>query len=198
MALLMILAGPTGTGKSTLCSSMTNQFDRIQRVVTSTTRSPRKGEIDGKDYVFFDEETFDQRILEGAFYEHARVHTHRYGTLKSEIQEKLSLNIDLIMNIDVQGVAAFQKESERDPLLKQRLVTVFLMPPSLEEIERRLLDRGKEDRAAIDRRLETAKQEMPLWDTYDFCLVSGTKEEDLARIESIWRAEKLRVSRLKS
>jgi guanylate kinase len=81
-------------------------------------------------------------------------------------------------------------------LLKQRLVTVFLMPPSLEEIERRLVERGKEDRSAIDQRLATASKEMPLWNTYDFCLVSGTREEDFSKVESIWMAEKLRVARL--
>ena len=198
LALLMILAGPTGTGKTTLCDGMTKKYAGIQRVITSTTRAPRDGEKNGVDYYFFSQEEFDQKIEEGAFYEYAEVHQaqHRYGTLKSEIQGKLAADQDLIMNIDVQGVASFQRAAEQDPLLKQRLVTVFLMPPSLEEIEQRLIDRGKEDRDAIDQRLATARKEMPLWDTYDFCLVSGTKEEDLSRIESIWMAEKLRVARL--
>jgi guanylate kinase len=197
LALLMILAGPTGTGKSTLCSSITGKYDRIQRVVTSTTRSPREGEINGKDYFFLSEEEFDKKLGDDAFYEHAKVHAHRYGTLKSEIQDKLAHNIDLIMNIDVQGVAAFQREAEKDALLKQRVVTIFLMPPSLDEIERRLIGRGKEDRAAMDRRLESARVEMPLWDTYDFCLISGTKDEDFSKVEGIWKSEKLRVARLK-
>lgn len=198
LALLMILAGPTGTGKSTLCDGMTNKYPDIRRVITSTTRAPREGEVDGVDYYFFSQEEFDQKLEEGAFYEYAEVHQaqHRYGTLKSEIQGKLAANQDLIMNIDVQGVASFQRAADRDPLLKQRLVTVFLMPPSLEEIERRLIERGKEDRDAIDQRLATASKEMPLWDTYDFCLVSGSKEEDFSRVESIWLAEKSRVSRL--
>lgn len=197
LALLLILAGPTGTGKSTLCSRMTDKYGRIQRVITSTTRSPREGEVDGKDYFFFSEEEFDKKLGEDAFYEHAQVHDHRYGTLKSEIQDKLAHSIDLIMNIDVQGVAAFQREAEKDALLKQRLVTIFLMPPSLEEIVRRLIHRGKEDRAAMDRRLESARNEIPLWDTYDFCLISGTKDEDFSKVEGIWKSEKLRVARLK-
>ena len=200
LALLMILAGPTGTGKTTLCNAMTEKHLGIQRVITSTTRAPREGEVHEKDYYFFSREEFEQKIEEGAFYEHAQVHgaERHYGTLKSEIQGRLAANQDLIMNIDVQGVASFQRAAEQDPLLKQRLVTVFLMPPSLQEIEQRLIDRGKEDREAIDRRLATAKKEMPLWISYDFCLVSGTKEEDFARVESIWRAEKLRVARLDS
>ncbi len=200
LALLIILAGPTGTGKSTLCDGMTKKYPGIQRVITSTTRAPRDGEINGEHYYFFTQEEFDQKIQEDAFYEYAEVHQaqHRYGTLKSEIQSKLADDQDLIMNIDVQGVAAFQQAAELDPLLKQRLVTVFLMPPSLEEIEQRLVDRGKEDRAAIDQRLATASKEMPLWNTFDFCLVSGTREKDFSRIESIWMAEKLRVARLDS
>jgi guanylate kinase len=197
LALLMILAGPTGSGKSTLCSRMTDKYDRIERVITSTTRLPREGEVDGKDYFFFSEKEFDEKLKEEAFYEYAQVHAHRYGTLKSEIQDKLAHNIDLIMNIDVQGVASFQREAENDPLLKQRLVTVFLMPPSLEEIEKRLIGRGKEDRAAMDRRLKSARMEMPLWDTYDFCLISSTKDEDFSKVEGIWKTEKLRVVRLK-
>jgi guanylate kinase len=196
IALLMILAGPTGTGKSTICDGMTARYPDIQRVITSTTRPPRDGEVDGVDYFFFSEEAFDQKLAEDAFYEHARVHTHRYGTLKSEIQSKLSRNIDLIMNIDVQGVASFQNAANLDDLLKQRLVTIFLMPPSLDAIEQRLIDRGKEDTAAIARRLESARKEIPLWNTYDFCLVSGSKEQDLAKVESIWKSEKLRVARL--
>ena len=178
---------------------MTQKYSGIQRVITSTTRSPREGEIDGKDYFFFSREEFDQKIGEGAFYEYAQVHhhQHRYGTLKSEIQEKLEQNQDLIMNIDVQGVAAFQREAEKDALLKQRVVTIFLMPPSLDEIERRLIGRGKEDRAAMDRRLESAPGEKPLWDTYDFCFISGTKDEDFSKVEGIWKSEKLRVARLK-
>ena len=198
LALLIILAGPTGTGKSTLCAGMTDKYTRIQRVITSTTRPPRDGEVDGKDYFFFDEATFNQKLRDGAFYESAQVHNYLYGTLRSEIHEKLSHNIDLVMNIDVQGVASFQKEAENDELLRQRLVTVFLMPPSLEEIEKRLIERGKEDPESIKRRLESARQEMPLWIHYDFCLISGTKEEDFATIESIWKAEKQRVSRLNS
>ena len=197
LALLLILAGPTGTGKSTLCDGMTGKHDCIRRVITSTTRAPRAGEVDGKDYFFFSEQQFSEKVEQGAFYEHAQVHAHRYGTLKAEILDKLSRNIDLIMNIDVQGVAAFQREAEKDPLLKQRLVTIFLMPSSIEEIESRLISRGKEDRAAIDRRLESARKEMPLWNTYDFCLISGSNEEDFDKVESIWKSEKLRVARFK-
>jgi len=198
LALLMILAGPTGTGKTTLCDGMAAKYSGIQRVITCTTRRPRDGEVNGVDYFFLSQEEFDMKVSKDAFLEHAQVHNkqHHYGTLKSETLDKLSDNCDLAMNIDVQGVAAFQKAAENDALLKQRLVTVFLMPRSLEEIEQRLIDRGTDDREEINRRLASAREEMLLWDTYDFCLISGSKEEDFSKIESIWKAEKQRVTRM--
>lgn len=195
LALLLILAGPTGTGKSTLCDAMTGKYPRVHRVITSTTRPPREGEADGRDYFFFTEEAFEEKLRAKAFYETARVHGYRYGTLKSEIQAKLSKDIDLIMNIDVQGVAAFQRAAEEDPVLKQRLVTIFILPPSLEEIERRLIGRGKESAGEIARRLETARREMLLWKGYDFCFTSGRRDEDFATLECIWKSEKWRVAR---
>lgn len=195
LALLIILAGPTGTGKSTICEAMTSKYPKIQRVITSTTRPPRDGEVHGRDYFFFTEEEFEEKLAANEFYESARVHAYRYGSLKSEIQGKLAQNIDLIMNVDVQGVDAFQKASLKDPILKQRLVTVFIMPPSLEEIEQRLIQRGKESPENIARRLETAREEIPLWKNYDFCFVSGSREEDFGIVECIWKSEKRRVAR---
>ncbi len=194
--ILMILAGPTGTGKTTLCDRMEEEYDSISRVVTSTTRAPREGEEQGIHYHFFSEDEFDQKISEDAFYEHAQVHKYRYGTLKSEINSKLEAGHDLVLNVDVQGVQAFREAALNDPILKKRLVTVFLMPPSFEEIKNRLESRGKETAEQIAMRLETAEKEMPLWVGYDFCLLSKTKDEDYARIESILKSEKMRVARL--
>ncbi len=195
-ALLMILAGPTGTGKSTLCGRMTRTHKRIERVITSTTRPPRKGEEHGRDYYFFAKDDFRRQLDAGAFYENAIVHGHHYGTLKREILHKHAQDVDLIMNVDVQGVSAFQKAAKDDPFLQRKLVTIFLMPPSLDVIRSRLIGRGETDEAVIQKRLESAKREMPLWATYDFCLISGTKDEDFEKAEAIWKSEKLRVNRL--
>ena len=108
IALLLVIAGPAGSGKTTLCDRLVEENERVERLVTCTTRSPREGEQDGVDYHFLSNEAFDQNIAEGAFLEWAKVHDHRYGTLKSVIGSKLNEQIDLVMNIDVQGVESIQ------------------------------------------------------------------------------------------
>ena len=194
--LLMILAGPTGSGKSTLCRRMVRTHSSVRRVVTATTRPPREGEKHGRDYFFFSRDEFQRQVEAGAFFENAVVHGHHYGTLKTEILPGRSKDQDLIMNVDVQGVMAFQRAVRDNPKLEKKLVTIFLMPPSLTVIRDRLAGRGETEEADIQKRLETAKGEIPLWETYDFCLVSGAKDEDYERLEAIWKSEKLRVNRL--
>jgi guanylate kinase len=196
-ALLFILSGPAGSGKTTLCDRLTTETPGLERVVTSTTRKPREGEVDGRDYYFLDDVEFDRLIEEGAFLEWAHVHTHRYGTLRRVVEEKIGQNIDLCMNVDVQGAASFRKAAESDPLLRQRLVTVFLMPKDLEVLRARLRRRATDPEDEIKRRLQTATSELGEWTHYDFCVQSKSKEEDFEVIKGIWRSEKRRVSRMR-
>lgn len=195
-ALLLVISGPAGSGKSTLCERMVRQCPGMERVVTSTTRPPRAGEVDKKDYFFFSNEEFDQLVQENAFLEWARVHTNRYGTLRRVIEEKLSSNVDLCLNLDVQGVGSLKRAAAQDPLLAQRLVTVFLIPKNFAELQKRLISRGQDDAAEIERRLVTAKAEVKHSKEYDFCITSGSKEEDFAALRKIWEQEKKRTSRL--
>ena len=195
-ALLMILAGPAGSGKTTLCERMVDDNERIERVVTSTTRAPREGEQDGVDYYFFSNEEFDAKIEEGAFLEWAKVHTNRYGTLKSIIEGKLSEQIDLVMNIDVQGVASVREAAKGHPSIDSRLVTVFIMPADFDELRQRLRGRGQDDEAEIERRILSAEREVKEWRNYDYVIRSRSKDEDYAAIRSIWQAEKRRTERL--
>jgi len=197
-ALLIILAGPAGSGKSTLCERIVRECPGFERVVTATTRAPRPGEVQGRDYHFFSEEEFDRLVAEGAFLEWARVHGHerRYGTLRRTIDEKLSAHIDLCMNVDVQGVASIQRVAAADPVLARRLVTLFLMPPDLDELRRRLHGRGQDSEAEIERRMETARREMEQWRNYDFCVRSRSREEDFEIVRAIVAAEKHRTLRL--
>lgn len=196
-ALLFILSGPAGSGKTTLCDRLVGDIGGLERVVTSSTRKPRPGEIDGRDYYFFDDAGFDRLIEEGAFLEWAHVHTHRYGTLRRVVEEKLGQNIDLCMNVDVQGAASFRKAAESDPLLRQRLVTVFLMPKDLEELRARLRGRATDPEDEIKRRLQTAVSELGEWRHYDFCVHSRSKDEDFEVVKGIWCSEKRRVSRMR-
>lgn len=195
-ALLFVLSGPAGSGKTTLCERLVASCPQMERVVTSTTRGPRPGEEHERDYYFFSDAEFDQRVAEEAFLEWARVHTNRYGTLRTVVEDKLSRNVDLCINVDVQGASSFRKAAESNPLLKQRLVTVFLMPPNLEELRHRLRGRATDPEDEIERRLQTAISELGEWRHYDFCVFSRSKEEDYAMVRAIWEAEKRRVWRM--
>lgn len=186
----MIIAGPAGSGKSTLCDRLVQEFSSIERVVTCTTRPPREGEIDGQHYFFLSDEEFDRRIENDAFLEWARVHTNRYGTPKDLILEKLNQNIDLVMNIDVQGVATVKEASLKEPIIAERLTTVFIMPPSLDELIERLRGRGQDDEAEIARRIESAKKEVKAKDQFDYVIETRTKDEDFEEICRIWQKAK--------
>ncbi|MCH6257577.1 guanylate kinase [Puniceicoccaceae bacterium K14] len=195
-SILLVIAGPAGSGKSTLCERLMTEYESVERVVTSTTRSPREGESHGVDYYFFDNATFDQKIQESAFIEWAKVHANRYGTLKSVIEEKLEQDIDLVINVDVQGVINFKKAALENELIGQRLVTVFVNVPDFEELTQRLKSRGQDDDAEIARRMETAKWELEQWKLFDYVITSTSKEEDYAAIDSVLQAEKRRTKRL--
>lgn len=192
MALLLIISGPAGSGKTTVCERLLEAEPEIQRVVTSTTRAPREGEQHGIDYYFFDPETFAAKVAAGEFYEHAQVHTNRYGTLKSEILDKLALGKDLILNIDVQGAAAYREAGRDDPLLRGKVVTVFIMPPSMEELDQRLRHRSTDPEDEIQRRLRVAQEEIRQCELYDHCILSGSRDDDFASLQRIYRQAKKR------
>lgn len=198
-SLLLVLAGPAGTGKTTLCERLVRECPGMERVVTATTRAPREGEVNGRDYHFLSEAEFDQRVAGGGFLEWARVHgkDRRYGTLRAVIDDKLGRNIDLCMNVDVQGVASIRAVAERDAAFARRLVTIFLMPPDLDELRQRLRGRAQDSDAEIERRMETARREMTAWAHYDFCVRSRSKDEDFAVVQAIFVAEKHRAARLR-
>lgn len=190
--LLLIVSGPAGSGKTTVCDRMLAEEPGLQRVVTATTRLPRQGEQHKIDYYFFDRASFDTKVKAGEFYEYANVHSNRYGTLKSEIQDKLAAGKDLLLNIDVQGAATFREAGRDDPLLKGKVVTVFIMPPGMDELESRLRHRSTDEEEEIQRRLRVARDEMTQRELYDHCLLSGTRDEDFAALQRIYREEKAR------
>jgi guanylate kinase len=193
--LLIVISAPSGGGKTTLCEQLLQHQANTVRAVTCTTREPREGEKDGIDYYFLDAGTFLKRVQAGNFLEHATVYGNSYGTLKSEVLGKLRQGKDVLLSVDVQGAATIRERAEEDPELKRALLTIFLAPPSLEVLEKRLMKRGKDSKQVIQKRLAVARQEIAQWRHFDYTMVSSTIPEDLKRMQSIITAEKLRTAR---
>jgi len=194
--LLIVVSAPSGGGKTTLCEQLVATRRNVARAVTCTTRSPRPGEKEGVDYYFMDANTFLKRVQAGNFLEHATVYGNSYGTLKSEVLGKLRQNLDVVLNIDVQGAAAIREHADGDPELKRALVTVFLTPPSLSILEQRLRKRGLDGATAIQKRLSVAKQEIAQARHFDYLIVSASINEDLRRMQAILDAEQMRQPRV--
>jgi len=193
--LILLISAPSGAGKTTVADGMIATTPSLRRVVTCTTRPPRTGEVHGRDYHFLDVADFAARVERGEFLEYATVYGKSYGTLKRSVLELLEAGQDVLLNIDVQGAARVREETRTDPRLAAALVTVFLMPSTLAELERRLRGRGSDSEEVIRRRLESARGEVLRWREFDYLLVSTTREEDLARMQAIFTAETLRGDR---
>jgi len=155
--------------------------------VSCTTRAPRTGEIDGEDYQFLSDTVFRERIEKGEFLEHAQVHGDYYGTLREPVVANLKSGKDVLIDIDTQGAAVIRNCGE--PLIRFALADVFIMPPDLDELRKRLLNRGTETSEQIDSRLATAAREMEHWRDYRYTIISGSVEEDLQRFRQIMEAE---------
>jgi guanylate kinase len=191
--ILFVLSAPSGTGKTTLCESLRATPDFIYSV-SCTTRAPRAGEVDGTDYHFLTQEEFLGKIERGEMLEYALVHGNYYGTMKATVKEALLHGTDVLLDIDVQGASTIRKTD--DELLGGSLVDVFIMPPTLEELEKRLRKRGTETEEQIQQRLRTGREEMKLWPLYKYTILSGSMEEDLIKFRAIMRAERYLSRRL--
>jgi guanylate kinase len=195
-SLLIVISAPSGGGKTTLCDRLLGARPELTRAVTCTTRESRAGEQDGVDYYFLNAETFLKRVQAGNFLEHATVYGHSYGILKSEVLGKLRQDRDVLLTVDVQGAATIRAKAEEDLELKKALVSVFLAPPSLSELERRLRQRDKDSESTIQKRMAVARQEIAQSRHFDYVILSGSIPEDLGRMEAIVDAEKSRQRRV--
>ncbi|HCJ12218.1 MAG: guanylate kinase [Verrucomicrobia bacterium GWF2_51_19] len=174
---LFILSGPSGSGKTTLVENIVQQLaPKVQAAITATTRPPRPGEQDGIHYHFLSEEAFQERIQSGAFYEHAHVFGHHYGTLRSEIDNRLQSGIHVILSIDVQGALSFFAQRTQ-PSLKN-LVSIFLTATP-EELKQRLVGRDQDTPEVIQKRLAKATHELSFAHLYDYSIPTQSPQQTL-------------------
>lgn len=193
-SLLFVVSGPSGSGKTTLCHRLIERVSsdedggEMAFSVSTTTRSPRADEEEGRDYHFVDDAEFDRMIEDGAFLEWAEVHGQRYGTLRRTVEEQMQTGRDVILDIDVQGGRQVRKASTR-------AVLIFVLPPSFKELRRRLQGRDTESDEAIERRIQVAREEIGALDLYDYLVVNDDVDRAAGTLEAIRRAEKCRVDR---
>ena len=182
---LLVLAGPAGSGKSTLCDRLVAEIPSFQRVITTTTRKPRPGEVNGVHYHFFTPEEFDAKLAENAFLEWAWVHGQkRYGTLASSVLEPMSRGQSLVISVDVQGVESFRRAAANNPLLGRRMTTIFIVVDR-ERLIARMRARAKDHEEEIERRMATAEAELREAKKFDFTIESHTRDEDVAALLAI-------------
>ncbi len=189
--IIFIVSAPSGAGKTTISRAAVREIDGLTPSVSLTTRPPRSGEVEGIDYRFVTEEEFQRRLDADEMAESARVFDARYGTPRLPLEAAIAAGRDMLLDIDVQGAHSMRSRYPRDA------VTIFVLPPSFEELADRLRKRGTEDAAAIARRLSRAREEFRAYPEYDYLIVNANIADSLTQLEAIVRAERLRVARLR-
>lgn len=192
--ILFVVSAPSGAGKTTLCDALRQTPDFVYSV-SCTTRLPRAGEIESEDYHFLAEDDFLRRVETGEFLEYAQVHGHYYGTLRNPICANLQKGVDVLIDVDTQGADSIRQF--KDEFVRRSLCDVFIMPPDLDELRRRLTKRGTETLAQIELRLVNAAREMELWRDYRYTIISKSMEEDLLKFRNIMGAERYLSRRLR-
>lgn len=187
--LLFILSSPSGAGKTTISRMLLGADDAIELSVSATTRKPREGEIDGVDYHFVSDAKFEVMVEEDDFYEWAEVFGNRYGTPKGYIRRGLKEGRDFLFDIDWQGTQQLKQKDEQD------VVTVFILPPSLEALRQRLEGRGTDSEDVIDRRMDRARAEISHWAEYDYVVINDDVDACFVKVREILHAERMKRTR---
>jgi guanylate kinase len=185
--LLIILSSPSGAGKSTLAKRLMDWDDTLSFSVSATTRAPRTGEVDGKDYRFVSEETFRKWVSEGELLEHAHVFGQFYGSPKKPVETGINAGRDVLFDIDWQGA-----QQIRNSPLGLYTLSIFILPPSIAELHRRLVSRGQDDTETITKRMQKSWDEISHWDGYDYVLVNDDLDATEAKLKTIISAERLK------
>jgi len=188
--LLLVVSGPSGAGKGTICKALLNKNDKIKLSVSATTRKPRNGEVHGVNYFFIEKEEFTKMVENGEFLEHAQIYDNFYGTPKAAIIECLEKGQDVILEIEMQGARQIKEVYPEG-------VFIFVLPPSLEELKSRIVGRGTETQEEIEKRFSCAFEEINQIVNYDYFIVNEDIEKSVNDVEAIILSEKNKVTRYK-
>jgi guanylate kinase len=187
--LVLIISSPSGAGKTTICKKLIEEVNNLNLSVSVTTRLKRSDEVDGKDYFFRSDKEFDDMVAQEKFLEHAKVFDYSYGTLKSEIDTKIINGINVIVDIDWQGTRQIEQHIPDD------IVKIFILPPSIKELEKRLGTRATESQDSFKKRMSEARKEISHYSEYDFIIINEDVQESVNKIKTILYSESLRRHR---
>ncbi len=187
--LMLVLSSPSGAGKSTIARALLEQDEELFLSISLTTRDPRPGEEEGRDYFFVSEDAYHKKVEDGELLEHAKVFGNYYGTPRTLVEQHLTAGEDVLFDIDWQGTQQL-RESARDDV-----ISIFILPPSYEELEKRLTGRGQDSEEVVNKRMAKAADEMSHWPEYDYVIVNDVIEESIQNVQAILKAERLRRTR---
>jgi guanylate kinase len=192
LGLMVVLSSPSGAGKSTISRALIERDSNLTMSVSATTRAPRPGEVDGQDYYFVQKRDFDSMVAGGQMLEHAQVFDNFYGTPRDPVKTSLSEGRDIIFDVDWQGAQQLSENVAKD------LVSIFILPPSMEELERRLYSRAQDSEEVVRKRMAEAVSEMSHYPEYDYIVVNLDVDESVAKVEAILTAERQKTERQNS
>jgi guanylate kinase len=189
LGLMVVLSSPSGAGKSTISRALIERDSNLTMSVSATTRAPRPGEIEGQDYYFVQKFEFDAMVAGGQMLEHAQVFDNFYGTPRDPVETFLSQGRDIVFDVDWQGTQQLSENVPKD------LVRIFILPPSMEELERRLYSRAQDSEEVVRKRMAEAASEMSHYPEYDYIVVNVDMNESIAKVEAILAAERQKTER---